>query len=228
MDKQEFSKLKVGDKVRIVSKKKGSGWNSSGLMDKWLDKVMTVRDISCIGIVKMVEDKNEGVWGIGWQWTREMIECKVTDAELQPTIVEHLIKGNKVIVKLSNGKVGVAACSPEDKFDVCEGLKLAIDRAYGKVPGFKKDKKKEPKNTEPKVKEVDRSAKAGEWIKIVKPRNTGGKYKKGDVLKVIETTLVLGDVRTYYNGKGNVGSKGYNYIDRDEYVVLENYKPNKK
>lgn len=224
MDIKEFCKLKVGDKVRIVSEKTSNGWNSYGLMDKWLGKVMTVRGTSWIGNVKMVEDKNEGIYGTGWEWAADMIECKVTDTEPQPTIVEHLIKGNKVIVKLSNGKVGVAACSPEDKFDICEGLKLAIDRAYGKVPGFKKDKKKEPKNTEPKVKEVNRSAKVGEWIKIVKPYDTKGKYKKGDVLKVINTAWSE-DARTEYDGIGNVGRKGFNYINRDEYVVLENYKP---
>ena len=57
-----------------------------------------------------------------------------------PTIVEHLIRGNKTIVKLSNGKVGVARCHPDDEFDIYEGLRVATTRAYGKpVEEPKKD-----------------------------------------------------------------------------------------
>lgn len=48
-----------------------------------------------------------------------------------PTITEYLIRDNKVIIKLSNGKVGIAKCSPEDEFDICKGTWLALARAYG-------------------------------------------------------------------------------------------------
>ena len=48
-----------------------------------------------------------------------------------PTITEHLIRDNKVIIKLSNGKVGIAKCSPEDEFDIYKGTTLALARAYG-------------------------------------------------------------------------------------------------
>lgn len=65
--------------------------------------------------------------------------------------------------------------------------------------------------------EVNREAKVGEWIKIVRPESTGGKYKYGDIFKVM--------------------SRKYNFIyvaDLEriiyhrEYVVLENYEPKKK
>lgn len=59
----------------------------------------------------------------------EIVEWKVNEP---PTIVEHLIRGNKTIVKLSNGKVGVARCHPDDEFDIYEGLRVATARAYGK------------------------------------------------------------------------------------------------
>lgn len=72
--------------------------------------------------------------------TPEMIELAEDTA---PTITEHLIRGNKTIVKLSNGKVGIAQCSPEDKFDVYEGLRVATARAYGRE--VDEPKKKEPK-----------------------------------------------------------------------------------
>lgn len=59
MDIEEFKKLKPGDKVRIVSKKTGSGWDPKGLMNKWLGKVMTVRANYGVSVY-MEEDKGEG------------------------------------------------------------------------------------------------------------------------------------------------------------------------
>lgn len=227
MNIKEFYKLKVGDKVKI-NKDVAKSYRSVKQMCKYSGEIATIQ--KCVfeartPYIKIDLDSNMhcGWLGNGWAWTADMIECKVED---EPTIAEHLVKGNKIIVKLSNGKVGVAACSPDDEFDMCEGLKLAIDRAYGKVPGFKKGSKKSVKKNEAesKVKEVNRKATKGEWIKIVNPYDTKGKYKKGDVLKVIDTAWSE-DVRTAYDGFGNTGTPGYNYINRDEYVVLENYKP---
>lgn len=53
-------------------------------------------------------------------------------SDKHPTITEHIIRGNKTIVKLSNGKVGIARCHPDDEFDIYEGLRIATARAYGK------------------------------------------------------------------------------------------------
>ena len=50
-----------------------------------------------------------------------------------PIIKEHLIKDNKVIVKLSNGNIGEVDIPPEDKFDFAVGTELAIRRAYENV-----------------------------------------------------------------------------------------------
>lgn len=74
---------KVGDKVRIVSKRVGGKWNSNGLMDKWLGKVMTVRAV-CDGCYKMEEDICE--WGSGWTWYPWMIEglARFTKSDLIP------------------------------------------------------------------------------------------------------------------------------------------------
>lgn len=76
MKLEEFEKLKPGDKVRIVSKKTGSGWDLEGLMDKWLGKVMTVR-INFGNAVLMEEDRKE-CYG-GWWWYPHMIDCVVPE-----------------------------------------------------------------------------------------------------------------------------------------------------
>lgn len=105
--------------------------------------------------------------------------------------------GNKVVAKYGN-KVGVAKCNPEDEFNFETGAKLAFERLFG---------------TE--VKEVNRGAKVGEYIKIVDPIMTYGNYKKDDIFKV-----------------KSVNIDGYVYVSehklvicRREYVVLEGYKP---
>ena len=66
-------KYKVGDKVRIVSEwGKGCYQNSNGEMDKWLGKVMTVRDVGAT-TYRMVEDTEDNDWG-GWYWKENCIE----------------------------------------------------------------------------------------------------------------------------------------------------------
>ena len=80
-------KYKVGDKVKIVSEKTGDGWNSHGEMDKWLGKVMTIREITEDDCYLMEEDDCEGIFANGWYWSEYMVECKVNDPKY---IVEDL------------------------------------------------------------------------------------------------------------------------------------------
>lgn len=124
------------------------------------------------------------------------------------TIVMHLIKDGKTVVKLSDGRVGVAFCSPEDTFDEYEGVRLATARAYGKEPPAKKSK----------VKEVKRRAKVGEYIKIVNVNDC--RYKNGDIFKVEERGTFIGVCASNETCKRI-------YIRDSEYVVLEGYKPKK-
>ena len=80
MTQEEFSTLKPGDKVRIVKEKVGGVWNDEGMMDKWMGKVMTVREIPEIFgtfYARMEDDKEEYIKG--WWWHAEMIEYKVED-----------------------------------------------------------------------------------------------------------------------------------------------------
>lgn len=129
--------------------------------------------------------------------------------EVDLTIVIYS-KDNKVVaLDKSTGEKAEANCNPADEFDFRTGAKLAFNRLMGE------DVK--PDNG---VREVKRKAKVGEYIKIVDAQPWMIPYKKGDIFKVIST------------------SKHGVVIDKDgtpvtlvwhiEYVVLENYKPEKE
>lgn len=70
------------------------------------------------------------------------------------------------------------------------------------------------------VKEVERHARNGDWIKIVDYDDD--RYRDGDIFKVIQSDMNYGvDVKLNYHGDTA-------YIRDDEYIVLENYTPPKK
>lgn len=218
MDIKEIKKLKVGDKVKIVDEKTGKAWSPSGKMNRWLGKIMTIRDIEGSGTVRMREDVGEYGCG-GWYWYPHMIDCKVDEPA---TIEMHIIRGNKTIVRLSNGKVGIARCNPQDSFDVYEGLRIAAARAYGKEPfadceDIAECAEDTTENT--KVRRVKRLAEAGECVEIVNPDkfSTQAGLQRGQIRRV-----------GIMDGSQYVSPLPYNdttlvRITPSEYVVLENY-----
>ena len=149
MNSKEFEKLKPGDKVRIVSKKNGGPWDSAGLMDKWLGKVMTV----CArygSLVKMVEDKDEGSFSTGWDWSPEMIKCKVIER------IEIMLDGNKTIARGDN-RVGIARCLPTDTYDSSIGAHIALERLlHGKDADVSRFLPKEPQEASEKDRDADK------------------------------------------------------------------------
>jgi len=74
------------------------------------------------------------------------------------------------------------------------------------------------------VKEVERYAKPGEYIKIVDAKDSKNCYKNGEIYPVKDCTGVGGDVHVE-TGKSMFPGKTHAYVDADEYVVLENYIP---
>ena len=107
-------------------------------------------------------------------------------------------------------KTAIARRNPEDKFDWRKGAALAFERLWN-------SQKKAEKMYG--VREVERYANPGEYIKIVDAWNDCSEnYHDGDILLVME----------YYEGErdGWVMAKGANMvIGPDEYVVLEGYRP---
>lgn len=116
---------------------------------------------------------------------------------------------NKVIaLDKSTGEKAEANCNPADEFDFRTGAKLAFNRLMGE------DVK--PDNG---VREVKRKAKVGEYIKIVDAKPFLIPYENGEIFRVI--------------GVKNATCEVENSVKRchtwhSEYVVLENYKPEKK
>lgn len=116
---------------------------------------------------------------------------------------------NKVIaLDKSTGEKAEANCNHADEFDFRTGAKLAFNRLMGEYV--------KPDNG---VREVKRKAKVGEYIKIVDAKPFLIPYENGEIFRVI--------------GVKNATCEVENPVKRfcawhREYVVLENYKPEKE
>lgn len=126
-------KYKVGDKVRIVKawpKDRSAHQNPDGLMDKWLDKVMTIKEVRGVAYF-MVEDQGDRHGGRScWVWNDACIAGPVNEKIIVMT------DGKTTTAKLFRGKELVksaeAKCSPSDAFDFEKGAALAVDRLLGR------------------------------------------------------------------------------------------------
>ena len=88
-------KYEVGDKVKIIDKwVDGCHENPEGEMDKWLGKIMTIREVS-FNDYKMEEDKTENC-GTGWYWNNKCIEGKVVEDVPEKTAVKEVKRPAKV------------------------------------------------------------------------------------------------------------------------------------
>ena len=116
---------------------------------------------------------------------------------------------NKVIaLDKSTGEKAEANCNHADEFDFRTGAKLAFNRLMGE------DVK--PDNG---VREVKRKAKVGEYIKIVDAKPFLIPYENGEIFRVIGVKNSTCDVEN---------SVKRCFVWHREYVVLENYKPEKE
>lgn len=124
------------------------------------------------------------------------------------TIVIYRNDNKVVALDKTTGEKAEAKCNPADEFDFRTGAKLAFNRLMGE------DVK--PDNG---VREVKRKAKVGEYVKVVNAKPIFGTYKNGDIFKV---TYVTASGCICKNSDGDTG------LWHEEYVVLENYKPEEK
>lgn len=128
--------------------------------------------------------------------------------KVDTTIVIYRNDNKVVALDKSTGEKAEANCNPADEFDFRTGAKLAFNRLMGE------DAK--PDNG---VREVKRKAKVGEYIKVVCAMPCLIPYKNGDIFKV---NCVTTSGCICKKSEKNVG------LWHSEYVVLENYKPEKE
>lgn len=141
-----MAKYKVGDKVRIVDHRTDH-MNNFGKMDKWLGKVMTIRDLSSPGYW-MREDYGEN-YGYGWLWDDGMISG-LAEPEREPYTVELRFDGMVTTAALKRGgrdvKTAEARCNQQDTYSRAEGARVAVERLFEK-----KRKEDKPKESKPKI-----------------------------------------------------------------------------
>ena len=153
-----MAKYKVGDKVRIVSKRTQRRWNPK--MDKYLGKTMTV---TVSGRNNMGETYYRGVFedrtsnGIWWHWYEDMISG-LAEPERGPCTVELRFDGMITTATLKRGgrdvKTAEARCNPKDTDSRAEGARVAVERLFEKKR--KEDKPKESKREQGKPKVGDK------------------------------------------------------------------------
>lgn len=141
-----MAKYKVGDKVRIVDSRTDR-MNYFGRMDKWLGKVMTIRECLLSGYW-MEEDFGENI-GFGWCWDDDMISGLVEPGR-EPCTVELRFDGMITTATLKRGgrdvKTAEARCNPKDTYSRAEGARVAVERLFEK-----KRKEDKPKESKPKI-----------------------------------------------------------------------------
>lgn len=128
--------------------------------------------------------------------------------KVDTTIVIYRNDNKVVALDKSTGEKAEANCNPADEFDFRTGAKLAFNRLMG-----------EDAKSDNGVREVKRKAKVGEYIKVVYAMPCLIPYKNGDIFKV---NCVTTSGCICKKSEENVG------LWHKEYVVLENYEPEKE
>lgn len=167
-----MAKYKVGDKVRIVSKRTQQCWNP--YMDKYLGKTMTIikSGINNEGVYYCMEEDRDDFLG-HWCWYEYMI-AGLAEPEREPCTVELRFDGMITTATLKRGgrdvKTAEARCNPEDTYSRAEGARVAVERLFEK-----KRKEDKPEKYTPKV---------GDKFKIVRKSHYHG-FSIGETVRLI-------------------------------------------
>ena len=143
-----MAKYKVGDKVRIVSKRPQRCWNP--YMDKHLGKTMTIikSGINAEGVYYCMDEDRDDFLG-HWCWYEDMI-AGLAEPAREPYTVELRFDGMITTATLKLGgrdvKTAEARCNPKDTYSRAEGARVAVGRLFEK-----KRKEDKPKDSKPKI-----------------------------------------------------------------------------
>ena len=167
-----MAKYKVGDKVRIVSKRTQQCWNP--YMDKHLGKTMTIikSGINGEGVYYCMEEDRDDFLG-HWCWYEYMI-AGLAEPAREPCTVELRFDGMITTATLKRGgrdvKTAEARCNPKDTYSRVEGARVAVERLFEK-----KRKEDKPEKYTPKV---------GDKFKIVGKSHYHG-FSIGETVRLI-------------------------------------------
>lgn len=189
-----MAKYKVGDKVRIVSKRPQRCWNP--YMDKHLGKTMTIikSGINAEGVYYCMEEDRDDFLG-HWCWYEDMIAGLVEPAR-EPCTVELRFDGMITTATLKRGGRGVktaeSRCNPKDTYSRAEGARVAVERLFEK-----KRKEDKPKDSKPKI--------GDKFVATVK----GGKFDHG---------FGIGDIVTLVNIQQDDGC--FRLVDKSGFLQI--------
>ena len=147
-----MAKFKVGDIIK-ANKKSNERYGVTTQKNGWTGKVTLVKKNGDIYVKTLTPEEYEGrVFDVDESYF---------DLMNSNQIQKHIMNKNTVIVKLGDGRKGVAKCSPDDKFNIAFGTALAVARAYGDKETEAKllAEPSEPVKEEPKFK-------VGELVRI--------------------------------------------------------------
>lgn len=165
---------KVGDKVRIVSKRPQKNWNP--YMDKYLGKTMTIikSGINNSGVYYCMEEDRNDFLG-HWCWYENMISG-LAEPGREPCTVELRFDGMITTATLKRGgrdvKTAEARCNPKDTYSRSEGARVAVERLFEK-----KRKEDKPKESKPKM--------GDKFVVTVKGGRFGHGFDIGDIVVLI-------------------------------------------
>lgn len=202
----EKHKFKVGDRVKVKK-------DTVTLNRRTVGKCGTVKELLTDNYCSVEFDEFVGGHdcngfakeGHGWNHAEDALDLVKTKNE---TIVIYRNDNKVIALDKSTGEKAEAKCNPADEFDFRTGAKLAFNRLMGE------DVK--PDNG---VREVKREAKVGEYIKIVDAKPFLIPYENGEIFRVICVKNATCEVE-------NSVKRCHTW--HSEYVVLENYKPEKE
>lgn len=169
-----MAKYKVGDKVRIVSKRPQKNWNP--YMDKYLGKTMTIikSGINAEGVYYCMEEDRDDFLG-HWCWYEDMI-AGLAEPEREPCTVELRFDGMITTATLKRGgrdvKTAEARRNPKDTYSRAEGARVAVERLFEK-----KRKEDKPKESKPKM--------GDKFVVTVKGGKFGHGFDIGDIVMLI-------------------------------------------
>lgn len=200
----EKHKFKIGDRVKVKK-------NTVILNIRTVGECGTVKKLLTDNYYSVEFDKfvdghdccGYAKEGHGWNCAEDALDLVKNQNE---TIVIYRNDNKVVALDKTTGEKAEAKCNPADEFDFRTGAKLAFNRLMGE-------------DAKPDDGEVKRKAKIGEYVKVVNAKPAIPSYKNGDIFKV---TYVTTSGCICKNSDGDTG------LWHEEYVVLENYKPEKK